>query len=136
MDQCQWALLLDNMKIKDIIVETQGELHQHQRFAMRGLNKFKDGKKSNSDYTLYRLGLALAATDGKTMPEIDEESWLGKWKLTAPYSKEEQDMLKLAYKAVNANHEDMNQGDMRSQEGPTVNKSSPVPKRKKNRFGV
>ena len=124
------------MKIKDIITESKGELKKRQRFAMRGLNKFTDGKKWNSDYTLYRLGLALAATDGKTMPPVDEESWLGKWKLTAPYSKEEQDMLKLAYKEVHANHEDMNHGDMRSQEVPTVNKTSPVPVRKKNRFGV
>ena len=124
------------MKIKDIIVENKGELKKRQRFAMRGLNKFTDGKKWNSDYTLYRLGVALAATDGKTMPEVDEESWLGKWKLTAPYSKEEQDMLKLAYKEVHANYEDINHGDMRSQEGPTINKNSPVPKSKKNRFGV
>lgn len=124
------------MKIKDIITESKGELKKRQRFAMRGLNKFTDGKKWNSDYTLYRLGLALAATDGKTMPEIDEESWLGKWKLTAPYSKEEQEMLKLAYKAVHASHEDMNHGDMRSQEGPTINKSSPIPKPKKNKYGV
>lgn len=124
------------MKIKDIIIETKGELKKHQRFATRGLNKFTDGNKWNSDYTLYRLGLALAATDGKTMPEVDEESWLGKWKLTAPYSKEEQDMLKLAYKEVQANYEDMNSGDMRSQEGPTVNKSSPVAKPKKNKYGV
>ena len=124
------------MKIKDIITESKGELKNRQRFAMRGLNKFTDGKKWNSDYTLYRLGLALAATDGKTMPNIDEESWLGKWKLTAPYSKEEQEMLKLAYKEVHANYEDMNHGDMRSQEGPTVNKASPVSKVKKNKYGV
>jgi hypothetical protein len=124
------------MKIKDIIVEQKGELKKRQRFAMRGLNKFTDGKKWNSDYTLYRLGLALAATDGKTMPEVDEESWLGKWKLTAPYSKEEQDMLKLAYKEVHADYEDMNNGDLRSQEGPTVNKQSPVIKPKKNKYGV
>jgi hypothetical protein len=124
------------MKIKDIITESKGELNKRQRFAMRGLNKFTDGKKWNSDYTLYRLGLALAATDGKTMPDIDEESWLGKWKLTAPFSKEEQEMLKLAYKQVHANYEDMNHGDMRSQEGPTINKDSPVPKRQKNKYGV
>jgi hypothetical protein len=124
------------MKIKDIIVENKGELKKRQRFAMRGLNKFTDGKKWNSDYTLYRLGLALAATDGKTMPEVDEESWLGKWKLTAPYSKEEQDMLKLAYKEVHANYEDINHGDMRSQEVSTVNKESPIAKPKKNRYGV
>ena len=124
------------MKIKDIIVETRGELKRRQRFAMCGLNRFTDGKKWNSDYTLYRLGLALAATDGKTMPKVDEESWLGKWKATAPYSKEEQDMLKLAYKEVHANYEDMNNGDMRSQEGPTINKSSPVAKKTKNKYGV
>jgi hypothetical protein len=124
------------MKIKDIISESRGELKRRQRFAMRGLNKFTDGKKWNSDYTLYRLGLALAATDGKTMPEVDEESWVGKWKLTAPYSKEEQDMLHLAYKAVDAEHEDMNDGDMRSQEGATINRTSPVAGRKKNKYGV
>ena len=124
------------MKIKEIINERKGELKNRQRFAMRGLNKFTDGNKWNSDYTLYRLGLALAATDGKSMPEVDEESWVGKWKLTAPYSKQEQDMLHVAYKAVNADHEDMNNGDLRSQEGPTINKASPVPQRKKNKYGV
>jgi hypothetical protein len=124
------------MKIRDIIVEQKGELTKHQRFAMRGLNKFTDGKKWNSDYTLYRLGLALAATDGKTMPEVDEESWIGKWKVTAPYTKEEQDMLKLAYKEVHADYEDINGGDMRSQEGSTINKDSPVPEKKKNKYGV
>ncbi len=124
------------MKIKDIIQESVGELKDRQRRATRGLNRFTDGKKWNSDYTLYRLGLALAATDGKTMPEVDEESWLGKWKLTAPYSQEEQEMLDLAYKAVHANHEDMNHGDLRSQEGPTIQKTSPVAKPKKNKYGV
>jgi hypothetical protein len=124
------------MKIKDIIQESVGELKDRQRRATRGLNRFTDGKKWNSDYTLYRLGLALASTDGKTMPEVDEESWLGKWKLTAPYSQEEQEMLNLAYKAVHANHEDMNHGDLRSQEGPTIQKTSPVAKPKKNKYGV
>jgi hypothetical protein len=124
------------MKIKDIITEEKGKLPDRARRATRGLNKFTDGKKWNSDYTLYRLGLALAATDGKTMPDVDEESWLGKWKLTAPYSQAEQDMLKLAYKAVHADHEDMNNGDLRSQEGPTIQKTSPVAKPKKNKYGV
>ena len=124
------------MKIKDIIQESVGELKDRQRRATRGLNRFTDGKKWNSDYTLYRLGLALAATDGKIVPEVDEESWLGKWKLTAPYSQADQDMLKMAYKAVHANHEDMNHGDLRSQEGPTIQKTSPVAKPKKNRYGV
>jgi hypothetical protein len=124
------------MKIRDIIVEQKGELKTRQRFAMRGLNRFRDGNKWNSDYTLYRLGLALASTDGKTIPPTDDESWIGKWKLAAPYTEEEQEMLKLAYKEVEADYEDINHGDLRSQEGPTIQKTSPVAKPKKNKYGV
>lgn len=124
------------MKIKDIISETKGQLKDRQRKATRGLNKFSDGKKWNGDYTLYRLGLALASTDGKTAPEVDEESWVGKWKIAAPYTEQEQDMLDLAYKTVGANIEDINHGDLRSQEGPTINKSSPINKPTKNKYGV
>ena len=92
------------MKIRDIITEETGELPDRARRATRGLNRFTDGKKWNSDYTLYRLGLALACTDGKTIPDMDDESWVGRWKITAPYTQEEQDMLKIAYKAVDAEH--------------------------------
>lgn len=124
------------MKIRDIISETRGTLKDRQRRATRGLNKFSDGKKWNGDYTLYRLGLALACTDGKTPPEVDEESWVGKWKVAAPYTSEEQDMLNLAYKKVGASVQDINKGDLRSQEGPTINRSSPVAGKKKNKYGI
>lgn len=124
------------MKIRDIITEETGELPDRARRATRGLNRFTDGKKWNSDYTLYRLGLALACTDGKTIPDMDDESWVGRWKITAPYTQEEQDMLKIAYKAVDAEHEDINHGDLRSQEGHTIQKTSPVAKPKKNKYGV
>jgi hypothetical protein len=124
------------MKIKDIITEQKGILRDRARHATRGLNKFRDGNKWNSDYTLYRLGLALASTDGKTMPPTDDESWIGKWKLAAPYTQEEQEMLKLAYKEVEADYEDLNHGDLRSQEGPTIQKTSPIAKPKKNKYGV
>jgi hypothetical protein len=124
------------MKINEIINETMGHLKDRQRLPTRGLNKFSDGKKWNGDYTLYRLGLAVASTDGKTMPDVDEESWIGKWKVAAPYSNEEQDMLNLAYKAVGANVQDINHGDLRSQELESTHKVSPVAAKKKNKYGV
>jgi hypothetical protein len=124
------------MKIKDIIIEQKGVLKDRSRLATRGLNKFSDAKKWNGDYTLYRLGLAVASTDGKEMPNVDEESWVGKWKLAAPYTQVEQDMLNLAYKAVGANVEDINHGDLRSQECNTINRVSPVSVKKKNKYGV
>jgi len=125
------------MKINEVITEaTVGKLLKRQQQPTRGLNKFTDGDHWNSDYTLYRLGLAVAATDGKTDPDTDKESWVGKWKVTAPYSQVDQDMLKKAYKAVGAEYEDVNHGDMRSQELESTGKQSPVAARKKNKYGV
>lgn len=125
------------MKINEIITEaTVGKITKRQQQPTRGLNKFTDGDHWNSDYTLYRLGLAVASTDGKSVPDTDKESWVGKWKVTAPYSQLDQDMLKQAYKAVGAEYEDVNHGDMRSQELKSTNKASPVAPRKKNKYGV
>ena len=125
------------MKIRDIIQEaTVGKIPKRVQTATRGLHKFTDGYHWNSDYTQYRLGLALASTDGKTDPNVDKESWVGKWKTAHPYTKEEHEMFEKAYKAVGADYEDVNNGDMRSQELKSTNKSSPVAKPKKNKYGV
>ena len=125
------------MKINEVITEaTVGKLTKRQQQATRGLNKFTDGDHWNSDYTLYRLGLAVASTDGKTDPDTDKESWVGRWKVTAPYTQADQDMLKKAYKAVGADYEDINHGDMRSQELQSTGKQSPVAPKKKNKYGV
>ena len=124
------------MKINEVIAESVGKLSKRQQQSTRGLNKFTDGDRWNGDYTLYRLGLAVASTDGKSVPDTDKESWVGKWKVAAPYSQVDQDMLEKAYQAVGANYEDINHGDMRSQELESTNKASPVAPRKKNKYGV
>lgn len=125
------------MKINEVITEaTVGKLTKRQQQATSGLNRFTDGDRWNSDYTLYRLGLAVASTDGKTDPDTDKESWVGRWKVTAPYTQADQDMLKKAYQAVGANYEDLNHGDMRSQELESTHKASPVAPKKKNKYGV
>lgn len=115
------------MRAREFVLETKrGKLTKRQRNASRGINKFTDGEHWNSDYKAYRLGLALACTDGKSMPEVDFESWVGRWKTAHPYTPEEQEMLNRAYNAVKVDHEDLNHGDMRSQELDTTNKVSPV----------
>ena len=125
------------MKINEVIAEsTVGKLTKRQQQPTRGLNKFTDGDRWNGDYTLYRLGLAVASTDGKTDPHTDKDSWVGKWKVAAPYSQADQDKLEKAYQAVGAKYQDINHGDMRSQEGSTINKQSIVAARKKNKYGI
>lgn len=126
------------MKVNEIITEgkTRAKLTKRQQQSMPGANTYHDAVKANSDYVAYRMGMAVASTDGKTPPDIDKESWIGKEKSAHPYTKEEQDMLKQAYKAAGASYKDLNNGDMRSLELDTVNKSSTVAPNKKNKYGV
>ena len=125
------------MRAKEFITERKaGKITKRQQNPTVGLNRFKDGMKWNSDYTAYRLGMALGMTDGKHAPELDPESWIGRWKTAHPYTPEEQEMFKLAYKAVGADYEDLNHGDLRSMETDDTNNVSPIAKSKRNKYGV
>jgi hypothetical protein len=127
------------MKIYEVISEaklTQKKISKRQNQASKGVNTFSDGEKASGDYTMNRLGMALAMTDGKSKPDIEAKSWIGKSKAAFPYTKEEQDMLKQAYKAVGAENKDLNKGNMNSMELEDTNKISAVAKVKKNKYGV
>ena len=70
--------------------------------------------------------MALAAADGEVVPDIDSESWVGTKKTSHPFTKIEDKMLKDAYKAIGAEWEDLNHGDLESHEPPGGNTKSPV----------
>lgn len=70
--------------------------------------------------------MAAASTDGTFVPELDSESWAGRHDVAAPYTKEEAEMMKRAYEATGAWHEDLNHGDIDSEEVESTNKLSPV----------
>jgi hypothetical protein len=125
------------MKVYDIITEVaQPKPTKRQSQSSKGMNIYGDKEKSDSTYVAFKLGQAMASTDGKTKPDIDAKSWFGKKKTVHPYTKEEQDMFVQAAKAVGADIEDLNHGDMRSLELDTTNKVSPVAKRKLNKYGI
>ena len=125
------------MKILELITERKaGKLSKRQQNSTRGLHVFSDAEKANSDYVAFKLGQAMAATDGKTVPEIDAKSWYGKKKTVHPYTEVENEMFKKAAKAVGANYDDVNHGDMQSKELDSTNKTSPVAKIKTNKYGV
>lgn len=116
------------MRAQEFIAEANGnaKISKRKQASTRGLNTFSDGEKWNTDYTLNRVMMAAACTDGTFVPDIDAKSWFGKEKTAHPYTKEEQDMLKMAYKAAGASWNDLNSGDMDSEEVPGTNKTSPV----------
>lgn len=116
------------MRASEFITEAKGrgKISKRQQTSTRGLNVFSDAEKWNGDYTLNRVMMAAACTDGITMNDLNPNSWVGKHKTAHPYTKQEQDMLKLAYAAVGADWADLNNGDMDSEELNSTNTSSPV----------
>ena len=126
------------MRAKEFVSEAKSKkITKRQSQSTRGMNILNDkGSNWASDYGGYRAMMAAAGTDGKSMPDMSKESYIGKKKTAYPYTKEEQDILKIAYKVSGQSYEDPNHGDMRSLELDDTNKSSPIPKRKKNKYGV
>lgn len=104
----------------------EGKLKKRQQFASRGLHKFRDETLADRIYELNRIMMAAAATDGTFMPDMDHESWAGRYDIAAPYTKAEHDMLKMAYAVNGTEYKDLNHGDLRSQELPDTNTQSIV----------
>ena len=109
-----------------------GKIHPDQEAVMNPNHKFAGG--SDRFYDLYRVMLALAMTDGKTIPTLDKESWVGRWDLASPFSDQEHEMLHAAYKAIGIEMKDA--VNSKSCEPLHVNHISPVAAKKKNKYGV
>ena len=116
------------MRENEFIAESKmGKVSDQQQQPTVGLNVFS--KKLDSYdriYDLNRLMMAVACSDGINPIEMNAESWVGKHNTTHPYTKEEQDMLKLAYKAAGVEYKDLNNGDLDSEELKSTNTQSIV----------
>ena len=115
---------------------SQAKISKRKQQPTKGLNTYGDAEHVSGDYTAYRLGMAVACADGTNPIDMKAKSWIGKHKSTHPYTPEEQEMLKQAYKVVGASYKDLNKGDMKSKELDSTHKISPVAKVKKNKYGV
>jgi hypothetical protein len=115
------------MRAQEFITERDGTIGVRRQAGTRGLMIFGDGERANSDYTLNRVMMAVAMANGDGSEiDMDEKSWIGKKRGAYPYTDIELAMLKQAFKAAGAEYEDLNQGDLDSEEHPAVNTTSPV----------
>jgi hypothetical protein len=117
------------MRAREFIIEHSkvGKISKRLRYATRGLHKFRDMQFADRIYELNRVMMAVASNDGKQFSfPMDAESWAGRNDIAAPYTKQEQEMMRMAYKAIGSHHEDLNQGDLNSEEHPAVNTTSPM----------
>jgi hypothetical protein len=116
------------MRANEFVVESKmGKVSAQQQQSSVGMNVFS--KKIDAYdrlYDLNRLMMAVASSDGINPIKMDAESWVGKHNTTHPYTKEEQDMLILAYKAAGLEYKDLNKGDLDSEELPDTNTQSIV----------
>lgn len=109
-----------------VIQESRGKITPRQQDASVGMDLFFDPSRTDSTYTLNRVMMAVACTDGTFVPDMNGESWIGKDRSAHPYTEQEQQMLVKAFKAAGAEYKDLNNGNFKSEELPTVNITSPV----------
>jgi hypothetical protein len=116
------------MRAREFIVENaEGKLGKHHQEATRGLNVFaKRIDTYDKLYDLNRVMMAVASSDGINPIVMDSESWVGKHNTAHAYTEEEQNMLKLAYKAAGVEYKDLNDGNLNSKELASTNTDSPV----------
>lgn len=116
------------MRAQEFLVEKQqGKMRRVDQDATVGLHKFRDPGGYDRAYELNRVMMAVACADASDSPiDMDMASWIGKYNTAQPYTKEEQKMLKKAFKAVGSEAHDLNNGDLASKEHPAVNTTSPV----------
>jgi len=115
------------MRAHEFVTEARGKIGNRRQMPTRGLNIFWDGTRTDSNYTLNRVMMAAAMADGTDAPVVmNDMSWIGMDRSAHPYTDEEQQMMKQAYRAVGAVWKDLNHGDMKSQEVASTNTVSPV----------
>jgi len=115
------------MRANEFVSESKiGKIGNRKQMSTIGLHKFRDEDCADRTYELNRIMMAAAATDGTFVPDIDGESWSGRYNVAAPYTQEEQNMLMMAYKAAGSDFHDLNKGDLKSKELEGVNTQSTV----------
>lgn len=115
------------MRASEFLIEKHvGKIGHRKSQATIGLNKFRDSDLADRFYELNRVMMAAASTDGTFVPDVDHESWAGRYNVAMPYTDVEQDKLEKAFQAVGSDYEDLNHGDLKSKEVESTNKRSPV----------
>ena len=115
------------MRATEFISESKiGKIGNRKQMATKGLHKFRDENMADRIYELNRIMMAAAATDGTFVPDMDGESWAGRYNIAAPYTQEESDMLMMAYKAAGSDYHDINKGDLKSKELDGTNTQSTI----------
>lgn len=103
----------------------KGKISKRQRYPSKGMHIFTDGNYDRI-YDLNRVMMAVACSDGSGKIDMDSESWVGKRNTAHPYTEVESKMLRDAYKLTGQDYNDLNDGDMNSDELDSTHTQSPL----------
>jgi hypothetical protein len=101
-------------------------MHPNYQDSLPGVHRVSSGP--DRIYDLNRIMMAVAATDGITKPEVPDSSWGGRTNIATPYTREESDMLKMAYQVIGVDWNDIlpDNANNVSQERSSTNLKSPL----------
>lgn len=119
------------MKIFEIVTESKSKLRKGTSQALSNVNSYPYLDNNNHPYLAYRFGMALA----KSPNDVDhQEGPIGSEFTTVGYSDADQKIIDHARKEFGITAR--KHSGKGSAEIDNVNKTSPVAKRKKNKYGV
>lgn len=117
------------MKINEIV--TEGDVRKGSKNALSNLQSFPHLDNNANPYLAYRFGIELA---GAPDVDADQRAGTGSDFVTVGYSSADQEIIDHASKKFGLKRK--THGGKGSVELDKINKSSPVAKRKKNKYGV
>lgn len=131
------------MKINEIVSESYApKLHGKVKKLRKGVDNslpgvFVQRQLRNTDaYMQYRYGLAVAAARAVENGDVEfaDETAFAENLTQVMYAAADEETIKMASKLFGVTPTQI--ANTKSQENPNVNKSSPVAKKKKNKYGV
>lgn len=113
------------MRAREFVSEQRNKPTKRQSYASVGMVTFTDTNYDRT-YDLNRVMMAVAMSDGKTVPKLEGESWAAKQNTAHAYTEVEQKMLEKAFQAAGIPFNDLNKGDLQSHELDSTYTVSPI----------
>jgi hypothetical protein len=133
--------VLREMRAKEFLSELSikpgGSMHPHHIAGAQGATLFRDVGGYDRIYHLNRMMMATAMADGQSKKPVDmpDSSWYEKYNVAFPYTDIEHMMVNQALATIPSDSGELEKRS-KSMEPKDTNKTSPVNKRKPNKYGV
>ena len=118
------------MRAREFVIEAaKNSIHDDHLSAMHNISRIP--AKNSDGYGMYRFGMTMAGSPGDHASH--HEGAIGETPMLMAYSKGDEDIIKHSAKIHGVGAP---RATGRSSEAADVHRTSPVPKRKTNRYGV